>query len=63
MMVACVGLLAAGCQTTAPASECDGWRKLTPASETRAFVIVLDRTFAEQVAAHNAFGTKRGCWK
>ncbi|CAM5545701.1 hypothetical protein ATER59S_04411 [Aquamicrobium terrae] len=63
MTLACVGLLAAGCQTTVPASECDGWRKLTPAAQTRALVIAEDRPFAEQVAAHNAFGAKRGCWK
>lgn len=55
-------LLLAGCSQTAPASECDGWRKLTPSAETRAFVIAQDRPFAEQVAAHNQFGTKRGCW-
>jgi hypothetical protein len=56
-------LLLTGCSQTVPASECDGWRKLTPSAETRAFVIAQDRPFAEQVAAHNTFGTKRGCWK
>lgn len=56
-------LLLAACSQTAPASECDGWRKLTPSADTRAFVIAQDRPFAEQVAAHNTFGTKRGCWK
>lgn len=55
-------LLAAGCRT-APADSCDGWRKLTPSAETRTFIIVNDRPFAEQVAAHNTFGSKRGCWK
>lgn len=63
MMAAFAALLVAGCQTTAPASECDGWHKLTPAAQTRAFVIAQDRPFAEQVAAHNAFGVNRGCWK
>jgi len=63
-MLPFAGLLAvSGCKTTAPASECDGWRKLTPASQTRAFVIAQDRPFAEQVAAHNQFGAKQGCWK
>ncbi|MGB3387279.1 MAG: hypothetical protein WBA88_04785 [Pseudaminobacter sp.] len=61
--LACVVLLAAGCQTRAPASSCDGWRRLTPAAQTRTFVIAQDRPFAEQVAAHNAFGVNRGCWK
>ena len=55
------GLLAA-CSQTAPASECDGWRKLSPAAPTRQFIIAQDRPFAEQVAGHNQFGTKRGCW-
>lgn len=57
-----VGILAA-CSQTAPASECDGWRKLTPAAHTRAFIIEQDRPFAEGVAAHNEFGAKQGCWK
>lgn len=56
-------LLLAGCQTNAPASACDGWRKMTPSAETRAFVIARDRPFAEQVAAHNTFGVRQGCWK
>ncbi len=43
----CVALSAAACQTTAPASECDGWRKLLPASHTRSFIIEQDRPFAE----------------
>lgn len=60
MMLACVPLLAGGCSTV-PASECDGWRKLTPAAETRQTIIRSDWPFAEKVAAHNQFGTKRGC--
>lgn len=63
MMAASAALLVAGCQTRAPASSCDGWKRLTPAAQTRAFVIVQDRPFAEQVAAHNLFGAKAGCWK
>ena len=56
------GLLAvSGCQSTGGASECDGWRKLTPAAQTRQFIIAEDRPFAEQVAAHNRFGSGRGC--
>lgn len=62
MTLACVALLA-GCQTSAPASVCDGWRKLTPATQTRTLIIDQDRPFAEQVASHNQFGIKRGCWK
>jgi len=61
MMLLCVPLLA-GCSQTAPASECDGWRKLTPSAASRAVIIAQDRPFAEQVAAHNAFGQKRKCW-
>lgn len=57
-----ISLLLAGCQTNAPASVCDGWKRMTPAAETRAFVIAHDRPFAEQVAAHNTFGQRRGCW-
>ena len=56
-------LLLAGCSQTAPASECDGWRRLTPSAETRQVIIAQDRPFAEQVAAHNTFGARRGCWK
>lgn len=56
------GLLAA-CQTSAPASECDGWRKLSPSAETRAFIIERDRPFAQDVAAHNQFGIGRRCWQ
>jgi hypothetical protein len=55
-------LLAAGCSTV-PASECDGWKRLTPSAATRVFIIAQDRPFAEQVAGHNTFGAKRGCWK
>ena len=56
-------LFLAACTQTVPASECDGWRKLTPSSPTRAFIIKNDRPFAEQVAGHNAFGAGRGCWR
>ena len=63
MMLIFAGLLAAGCQTTAPANSCDGWRKLTPSAETRAFIIQNDRPFAEQVAGHNTFGAGQKCWR
>jgi hypothetical protein len=56
-------LVVSGCSQTVPASECDGWRKLTPAPATRAFIISQDRPFAQEVAGHNQFGAKRGCWK
>lgn len=61
MLLPFVGLLAA-CQTNAPASVCDGWQKLSPSVETRAFVIQNDRAFAQDVAAHNTFGSRQGCW-
>ena len=56
-------LAASGCQTSGGASECDGWRKLAPSSATRGFIVKNDRPFAEQVAAHNSFGARRGCWQ
>lgn len=63
-MLAFVPLLTvSGCQTSGGASECDGWRKLTPAAATRDFLIRQDRPFAEQVAGHNRFGAQRKCWK
>jgi hypothetical protein len=36
---------------------------MSPSAETRQVIILQDRPFAEQVAAHNAFGANRGCWK
>jgi|GEM_PF-971426 len=62
MLLPFAGLLA-GCQTNAPASICDGWKRLSPSAETRTFIIRNDRPFAEGVAAHNTFGTRQGCWK
>lgn len=56
-------LAASGCQTMTPADSCDGWRKLHPSAETRDFIIANDRPFAEDVAGHNAFGARRGCWE
>lgn len=32
-------------------------------ADTRREIIAKDRPFAEQVASHNQFGAKRGCWK
>lgn len=63
MMLSFVGLWVAACQTAAPASECDGIAKLAPSADTRRFIVSNDRPFAEQVASHNQFGAKRGCWK
>lgn len=56
-------LVASGCQTTAPARECDGWKRLTPSVDTRTFIIANDRPFAEPVADDNIFGRERGCWQ
>ncbi|WP_348640226.1 glycosyl hydrolase 108 family protein [Aminobacter sp. J15] len=54
--------LLAGCQTSAPALFCDGWRKLSPSADTRNFIIENDQPFAEGVASYNGFGAQRGCW-
>jgi len=43
-------------------SECDGWKQLHPSAETRDFIIRNDRPFAEDVAGHNTFGHRQGCW-
>lgn len=51
----------AGCQTTT-ASVCDGWQRLTPSSTTRPYIIANDKPFTKQIAAHNTFGVKQGCW-
>lgn len=58
-----IALVATGCQTPAPASDCDGWERLSPSAETRSFIIQSDRPFATSVAAHNRHGANRGCWK
>jgi hypothetical protein len=55
--------LISGCQTTKPQNVCDGWQRLTPSLETSVAILKSDRPFANQVAAHNAFGRKSGCWK
>lgn len=52
-----------GCQTTTKQSVCDGFSKLTPSLETSVAILRTDRPFANQVASHNKFGTRRGCWK
>ncbi len=62
MMLASVPLLAA-CSQTVRVRDCDGVAKLTPFGETRRFIVVKDRQFAEQVAGHNQFWAGRGCWK
>jgi len=55
--------LLVGCQTSAPASVCDGWSDLNPSAQTRQFIIAQDRTFAVEVGAHNEFGRSQGCWE
>ena len=55
-------VLLAGCQTKRAASVCDGWECQTPAAATRQFIIANDRPFANQVASHNSFGSREGCW-
>lgn len=55
----------AGCQTSAPASVCDGWRRV-PVTAAGAVKLVGDpdlRVTGESIAGHNAFGRKQGCWK
>lgn len=59
MMLACAGLLAA-CQTPR-GTACDGVERLTPAANTRQYIIANDRPFAQQVAAHNTYLGKAGC--
>lgn len=64
MTLACVALLA-GCQMSAPASVCDGWRRV-PVTAAGAVKLANDpdlRPTGEGVAGHNQFGTKQGCWK
>lgn len=52
--LACVlSLAVAGCQTKVAAIEGAGFSLLTPAAQTRDFIIKNDRPFAEQVAGHN----------
>jgi hypothetical protein len=62
-MLLCATLSVAACNQTGPANECDGWKKLNPASSTRTHIFSNDRPFAEGVAAHNAHGVNRNCWK
>lgn len=51
-----------GCQTTSKQNVCDGFEKLQPNLETSIQITTKDRPFANQVAAHNRFGAKAGCW-
>lgn len=52
MMLAFAGSLA-GCGATASAVDGSGFEVLTPAAGTRAYIVANDRSFANQVAAHN----------
>ena len=61
MLLACAAI--SGCQTARSTSACDGWSKLRPNLETSVSILKTDRPFANQVAAHNAFGKSQGCWK
>jgi hypothetical protein len=51
-----------GCQTRTKQNVCDGFSKLTPSLETSVTILRSDRPFANQVAGHNAFGERQGCW-
>ncbi len=64
MLISFAPLLAA-CQTSAPASVCDGWRRV-PVTAAGAVKLAGDpdlRVTGEGVAAHNQFGKQRGCWE
>lgn len=60
MLLLCATLW--GCQTKTSKSACDGWQKLRPSLETSVIILKTDRTFADQVASHNTFGSSQGCW-
>lgn len=63
-MLICVAFLAANCSTTARVSDGVGYGLLTPSAATRAFIIVNDKPFARQVAAHNLqCQSDKGCVK
>ena len=57
----CVAI--SGCQSTKLVNACAGSEKLTPSLETSVYILKNDRPFSNQVAVHNQFGSKRGCWK
>ncbi|PYE25108.1 hypothetical protein C8J32_10461 [Rhizobium sp. PP-CC-3A-592] len=62
MLLSCAAL--SSCQTQkSTANACDGWQKLTPTLETAVKIVVDDRPFANQVAAHNALGIRQKCSK
>ena len=63
MMLTCA-LFSAGCGATGRATDGTGYAKLTPAAETRRFILANDRPFAQAVAAHNRqCGKDKGCRK
>ncbi|QSZ57209.1 hypothetical protein BTN45_08885 [Rhizobium sp. ZX09] len=55
--------LITGCQTKNVSNVCAGWSKLQPTLETAVKITTDDRQFANQVASHNAHGSRQGCWK
>lgn len=62
LFVISVSLLA-GCKTTA-LNEGTGYSLLTPAPASASFIVKNDKTFAQQVAAHNRQCRKdAGCQK
>lgn len=52
MLLFAASLAASGCSQTL-ASNGSGYEALTPAPETRNFIVANDKPFARQVAAHN----------
>ncbi len=63
-MLASVSLLVASCQTRGSASDGAGFERLTPNSQTRTFITQNDKSFRDQVAAHNLQCSKdAGCRK
>lgn len=54
----------AACQSTGNASDGAGYSLLTPNAASRSAIIANDRTFAEQIAAHNRqCRADKGCAK
>lgn len=60
MLLLCVALM--GCQSQTKQNVCDGFSRLTPSLDTSVIILRDDRPFANQVAAHNTFGNRQGCW-
>lgn len=63
MMLSSAALLA-GCTATTSASDGAGYEKMHPNAQTREFILLNDRPFANEVAAHNIQCAKdRACRK